>query len=806
MGTPIAIDLTSPLIDRERETGLLRSYLHKAVEGAGRTVLISGETGIGKTRLAAELIVYAGSLNVLVLFGRAVPHNQTPYLVFMDALEELFRTTDEEKATSKQIATARKKELGIISWILGRRTLREDAETDLEPEVKRERLFESVARLLLRTSKRRAVLMVLDDLQWADAPSLGILHYLARNISSTKVLLIGSYRSEELAGEGEAGTVLLDELRLMRREGLIEEVALGTLALQDVSQLVKTSLRADPPQGLVDELIRLTEGNPLFVIETLKLLIQEGLLTRSDGAWELERSLQNQVPSRVYEVIVRRLERLSPSNREVIDCAAVIGDHFESRTLETAMKIERTKLLKILGELERRHRLIHFEKDRYHFEHSMIREVLYDELGEELRRQYHQSIAESLLSIYKEEFERPNSLLAYHYTRAGLTDKAAHSYRLAAEELAVRGELDAAQDDAKRGIEALEGSDSPERGWLELVKSLIAVRQEEWDSAVESSKKALEIFIRFNDPRGEVQALQSLGKIETGSPKGDSMTAEKYLTEALNKSILLNDPEFTVSTQTSLAHLFAYRLGDIERSLHSISIIERSLNRIRDPHKRLSFLMLKGWINLKLLGDYSAAETSFLEALSLARRIHDSDSAASARYGLTCSAYYQGQLSEALPGFERFSVEMKEKVLQSYAVESTCMAAECCLLLGDLAGFDRLMRSLEDLGLPRAVEARIVMFKPLRGIDLMLQGRREEALACFREAVKLAENESEVEYSSFALLVCGVALRVLGQDREANLNLTRSKELLELYGRLGILDKLKTREDLLRKTLSAATT
>ena len=214
-------ELSTELVARSHEITILKASLEKAIEGSGGTWFISGETGVGKTRLAVELLNYAKSRNVKILYGRAVPHNLTPYLVFTDALEEMFaiERNDAGSTRLKKIKNAIRRAspdivgaIPIIGGIMkaGAATVKQYKEVEFEPIAKKEKLFDSVTHLIRNISTSQPILIILDDLQWADPSSLGLFHYLARNVRSARALLVGTYQLEELEEGVEGKPTLVD--------------------------------------------------------------------------------------------------------------------------------------------------------------------------------------------------------------------------------------------------------------------------------------------------------------------------------------------------------------------------------------------------------------------------------------------------------------------------------------------------------------------------------------------------------------------------------------------------------------------
>ena len=304
-------ELSGELVARSHEMNILKTRLEKAIAGSGGTLLISGEAGIGKTRLAMELLGYAKSRKVKILSGRAVPHNFTPYLVFVDALEDMFAIEPKDASPTRlrkitqairRVAPEIIEVMPVIGDVMkvGRVAIREYKEFKMEPMARKQQLLDSVTHLILKISTSQPILIILDDLQWADPSSFGLLHYLARNMRSAHALILGTYRIEELEEQVGGKPTLLDTLRFMRSEDLVEEITLGRLGKTEVKTLLNALLYGDAPEQLVNAIYLGTEGNPLFIIETLKLLVEDKVLVRVDGSWTLSKPIERvTIPGRV---------------------------------------------------------------------------------------------------------------------------------------------------------------------------------------------------------------------------------------------------------------------------------------------------------------------------------------------------------------------------------------------------------------------------------------------------------------------------------------------------------------------------
>ncbi len=360
----------------------------------------------------------------------------------------------------------------------------------------------------------------------------------------------------------------------------------------------------------------------------------------------------------------------------------------------------------------------------------------------------------------------------------------ARLHRKTAAAIQNRGNPGAAAKEAARGRELLGDLRSPERGWLALIQSSIAVEQERWTDARERANEALQIFQTFDEPKGRTRSLVQLGSIEIDGPVGDLALSERSLREGLASATSLGDLDLAAKARTMLAYLLAYRLGNAEGAMEQINAIEALPRTIRDPHARRALLMLKGWIFLETLGDCTGAAANFNDALVLSRKIHDGRSMNSARYGLAYCEYFSGRVAEAREAFERSCSDFQAEGSTPFAIESLWMVAECSLRLGDLDRFDQAAAELENPLLKTAVQGRPLHAEALRGLYRFVHGDRAGWHASFREAFQLADQEQtyqEPAVKCFLHLLYGLTLQAVGEDQEAAAHLRRVTESLEAY-------------------------
>ena len=414
-------DLCPPLVGREREIRFLQDRLKEAAHGRGSLVLIAGEAGIGKTRLVEEFRNIAVKNGSQVMVGRCAPGAASPYLPFQDAFEHY---TGIKSATTEQLGIkgwlkgpqlTDTRQLGIAKWLKGPD---ECWKTDLNPKTESERTLHATLDFLRKSAIKRPILMILDDLQWADSASIQLLHFLARNSDGLNVLLVGTYRPEELSIE-ESGKIhpLLESLRIMRREGICHELHLNGLDREELGLAVEGMLHGQIDDELLQRIVSESEGNPLFAIEVVRLLVQLKSITSQRGVWKALGKGQIDIPSTVREVILRRIEKLRKEQRRLLDCAAVVGEWFDPNVLEQALGLVRLDLLETLDHIDRDSQLVKATDGLYRFSHEKVRRITYEEISFLRRKELHRIVAQVIENRLPDESLYGE--LSVHFYNAG---------------------------------------------------------------------------------------------------------------------------------------------------------------------------------------------------------------------------------------------------------------------------------------------------------------------------------------------------------------------------------------------------
>ena len=407
------------LMGRKSEIEKLNQFLDLALEGKGATVFISGEAGSGKTRLITEFIEKAKKKDVTILAGWCLDEVSVPYFPFVEAFDS-YTATSEDKRVSEV-----NQKMSLKSW-LSETNQSELAEKFLnqQPQVWKDRAFHGVTEELLFLSAKRPLILVLDDIHWADSASISLLHYLAHKVGSERILILATFRSEErYAGSHGHPSQLSKVLLLMGRDALFKEVKLSNLSKYDVGRIAESMLSGSVSSEFVEKLASESHGNPLFVVETLRMLYQQRSLSKKLGQWSLCVD-DFGVPQKVRDVILRRFEALKPYQRKILEFASVLGQKFNPKLVAKALSFDNADILIALNEISKRTLLVRSEVNGFKFEHEKIREMLYQEIPQLLKKEYHLRVAEEMESVNSQGGGISVSDVAYHFVNADNKAKA----------------------------------------------------------------------------------------------------------------------------------------------------------------------------------------------------------------------------------------------------------------------------------------------------------------------------------------------------------------------------------------------
>jgi tetratricopeptide (TPR) repeat protein/KaiC/GvpD/RAD55 family RecA-like ATPase len=428
---------------REQELQKLEFFLNSIIQGKGETVFISGEAGSGKSRLTREFLNIAKQKGVSVMAGWCLSDAQVSYFPFMEAFNNYYLASGEGETSllqpQAQLGLGTPAQVGIengelevTSWLTGPKPAEKAGKLQaLSPQVWKDQVFAAVSRILHTMAVQSPVVLFIEDAHWADSASLALLHYVSRAIhNSERVLILATFRSEELTADTEGHPhALAETLRMMRREDLFTEIKLSSLSQENVLRIAKSMIGGALQSKLAEKLTNESKGNPLFIVESLRMLHERKSLVQENDEWRLAAD-ELGIPSKIKDIILRRLAVLKYAQRRVLDAASVIGEKFDVGLLSTVLGQDNLEVLETLNVVAHSTSLVCVEENSYRFDHARSRETLYEELSPPLKRGYHAKIAEKLEDKFKDG-NLPFSDLAYHFSQAENKEKAV-KYALAA--------------------------------------------------------------------------------------------------------------------------------------------------------------------------------------------------------------------------------------------------------------------------------------------------------------------------------------------------------------------------------------
>ena len=425
--SPLDVIAPSPLVGREQELALLHDCWQGAQAGHGGLVLISGEAGVGKTRLVEEFANRLRWQGVRVLWGRCYEFERVlPYQSIAEALRTILPTV-----TSAELAD-------LASWAVAEvaRLVPEITEhypdlgapTSIPSDQEQARLFDGVARFLAGLSSHGTLLIVLEDLHWATESTLQLVHYLARQLAGHPVLTVGTFRPEMVGQEHP----LLALQRQLKREGLCQPLHLPRLSPEAVEAMVlEMSGAGEAVVHLAGRLYRETEGNPFFLMEIVKALFEMGMVRLEERAWKGNFAQISEgelpLPAGMSEAIQARVRSLNEDAQEALRLAAVLGREFDFDLLNAVWGRGEEVTLEALDDLLR-HQLVDegsgaMGRD-YAFTHHKIQEVIYAGMPRRRQQHTHARVGMAMERLYGPQAEVLAGELAYHFEQGRELDKA----------------------------------------------------------------------------------------------------------------------------------------------------------------------------------------------------------------------------------------------------------------------------------------------------------------------------------------------------------------------------------------------
>jgi len=712
-----------PLVDRTEEMNVLKEAVYRAVHGEGGLVFIHGEAGIGKTRLVRELGAYARSRGVQVLYGRCPAlfrmDGVPPYILWKEVIKDYLETCIPEQLY--RVVGYYPAEVAKLVPEISQKLRSIPQSFPISPEQEQNRLFEAVSQFITNISRETPLLVVLDDLQWTDPSSLLLLHYLARGVQKTPLLLLGAYRSTDIDAKHPFTPVLAE----LKRERLPQSVSLKRMSLEDTSEMIRQILEQDDTSP---EFCRLvydkTRGNPFFVEEVIESLKEEGVIYHEDNKWKIKEVSEIEFPETVKNVVKARLSRLDDDCQNILTLASFVGNDFTLEAMCAVTGIDKSKLLELLDKMFKtgliKERVIRGE-GICSFADVLVRDVVYEEISPLRRKELHGVVGSALEKVYSKKIDEHLGELGYHFLESGDKEKAL-DYFLKAGDKASKIYANA---------EAV--------SYLQHALSLLEENESE--------------------PQEKGRVLERLGDIK--KLVGEYDACMKYWNEALPLLTEKQEKEKIATLHRKMANVLWDKMGNAEKAKEHheacLKIMEAEPESVENARLYHDMAYMY-WRN----GDYVKALASAERALVLAEKLNALEVVADACQNLGVLLYFSGDYKK---GREYANRALKTALDNGYSE----IAVLAYYRVGSFLPSEEYEKRFEyfEKGLSLAKKvgdiSRQSWFLGDLADSYVFMGKLDKAIAPGEEALALDRKVGSIAYTPGRLATLGFAYQVLGE-------------------------------------------
>jgi predicted ATPase/class 3 adenylate cyclase len=556
-------------VGRQPELETLQQALAQAQAGHGQVVALVGEAGVGKSRLVYEVVHSHRTQGWQVLASASVSYGKaTPYFPVIDLLKRYCHVAERDdprtmraKVTGQIFTLDEALQETIPALLALLDALPADSPfLTLDPSQRRQRTLDGLKRLLLRESQVQPLLLVFEDLHWIDTETQALLDSLVDSLPTAQALLLVNYRPEYQHGWGS--------------KTYYRQLRLDPLPPASADEFLQALLGDDPSLvPLKQLLIARTEGNPFFLEESVRTLVETGMLVGAPGAYRLAQPLASlQMPATVLAVLAARIDRLPPEEKHVLQTAAVIGNEIPLSLLQAIAELPETDLHHGLAHLQAAEFLYEtrlFPEREFTFKHALTHEVAYSGLLQERRRVLHARIVASLEGLYADRLDEQVERLAHHALRGEVWDKACTYHRQAGGKAMEQSAYPAVVASYEQALAALEHLPHERERLEQAIDLRLALRQaltalQEGERALTHLHTAETLATALNDQRRLGRVFQSLVAAYRGV--GDTARALTYSQRCRALATTLGDVELQIGSNQRLGQIY-YDLGDYHRAM-----------------------------------------------------------------------------------------------------------------------------------------------------------------------------------------------------------------------------------------------
>jgi tetratricopeptide (TPR) repeat protein len=750
-------------VGRDQELAALQQALERAGAAHGQVVAVVGEAGVGKSRLVYEFGHSHYTPEWLVLESGSVSYGKaTPYFPIIDLLKRYCHLEEADdtrtvraKVTGQVLTLDEVLEDTIPALLALLDVLPEDSPfVQLDPPQRRQRTLTALKRVLLRESQAQSLLLVFEDLHWIDTETQVLLDSLVESLPTARILLLVNYRPEYQRRWGSK--TYYTQLRLDPLPPASAEVLLAALLGHDASLA-----------PLKRHLIERTEGNPFFVEESVRALVETAVLVGEPGAYRLAKPLQElQVPATVQTVLAARIDRLPPEEKRLLQTAAVIGTEAPFPVLQAIAELPEAALHRGLDHLQAAEFLYEtrlFPDREYTFKHALTHEVAYDSLLQERRRVLHARIVEALEGLARERVAEQVERLAHHALRGEIWEQALACCRQAGERAMARPAYREAMAYFEQALSALshlpETRDTCEQAIdLRLALRMALLPSGNFGRILTVLREAEALAEALDDPRRLAQASFFLAR-------------HFYFMGASDRAIAAGQRALALTTASGEVVLHA-------RANQSLGVAHRAQGAYRRAidyfgqtvaffegarrHERFGELFLPAVLSRAYLATCHAKLGTFVEGralgeegLRMAEAVAHPASVMFASWGVGLVCLRQGELPRVLPRLERAVDICQDADLPLYFPLMAAALGTAYALCGRVAdAVPLLTQTMEQTTGPEPVAFQAPCRLSL-GEAQMLAGRLEEAHALAEQALELAREHQERGHQAYALCLLG---------------------------------------------------
>ncbi|MCK4252134.1 tetratricopeptide repeat protein [candidate division WOR-3 bacterium] len=639
------------IIGRDEEITRIKEAINSIFNGSGGAVCISGEVGVGKTRLVQEIIKDSDFQDIQFLSSNlSATTKSIPYYSFREIIRTVMK--EEGEKSIHEIPKAYQIELVKIVPELSDSFSAADKNIFM---VDKFRLFEGVRQFLARRASKESLFICLDNIHWANDSSLELLHYLVRALRKSPIFFFLIYRVEEVKHIS-----FQNMLHLMSREGLYKRIDLEPLETADVARMLSLIIDGNPPFELTDYILKETGGNPFFIEELMKSLDANGAFIWDKDKWVFDKGKKVVIPYSVEGVVDRKLGMMDNEACDLLQYAAVVGREFDFTFLRDITKMNEGHLFDLMDEILGMKLLKETGGEQYRFSEDIIREIIYGQINKVKLRRYHKAVGERLLSLHKDRIKEVVEELSHHFYLSGDKEKAIEYSMIAAD----RAKNVYANQDAIRfytwAIESTKGSTGNkeikkieclkkragvfnligknEKAAMDLeeaIKKAKVVGDRKWEAdcliefckvfnvtaqyhkSAKEAEKALKLYQELNDRKGEAKCLINIGVVHFYL--GEYSKALKFCQDSLKIAKKIGTRKIEATGFTDIGLIYS-NLGEYSKALE---FYKRSLKIDREigaSQGEATSLIDIGAAYLDI-GEYSKALESYQHSLKIVKKI-----------------------------------------------------------------------------------------------------------------------------------------------------------------------------------------